>query len=317
MANPTVLVSTWSDGVFALAGESRTQELERRSVKALASDGRGGALAIVDGHSLCRRVAGGRWDTLATSDADLSCCVAVGGTIYVGTDDARVLRWSDGAAFAPLDGFAAVAGRDRWYGGQALVDGRLVGPPLGIRSITATADGAALLANVHVGGIPRSTDGGATWQPTIEIENDVHEVRAHPERPELVVAAAATGLCTSRDGGATWVVAHQGLHAPYCSAVAFAGGDVLLAASEHHFAAHGGIYRRRVDGDAPLAAVGGGLPEWLDGIADTGCIAASGATVAIADQKGSVHVSDDAGQRWSRRATGLPGPSGVLIVTAS
>jgi hypothetical protein len=314
MATPTVLVSTWSNGVFALGGEAREQELGGRSVRALASDGRGGALAIVAGHALCRRAASGRWDTLATSEANLSCCVAVGAAIYIGTDDARLLRWSDGGELAPLDGFAAVAGRDKWYGGQALVDGRLVGPPLGIRSITATADGAALLANVHVGGIPRSTDGGATWQPTIDVESDVHEVRAHPERPEVVMAAAAVGLCTSRDGGATWVVEHEGLHASYCSAVAFAGKDVIVAASEHHFAAQGGIYRRRGDGGGPLVAVGGGLPEWLDGIADTGCIAATGAAVAIADRNGSVYVSDDAGRRWSRRASGLPGPSSVLIV---
>jgi hypothetical protein len=314
MAVPAVLVSTWSDGVFALTGEARDKELAGRSVKALASDGRDGALAIVDGHALLRRAAGGRWDTLATSEADLSCCVAVGGAIYLGTDDARVLRWREDGAVEPLDGFAAVAGRDRWYGGQALVDGRLVGPPLGVRSITATADGAAILANVHVGGIPRSTDGGVTWQPTIEIESDVHEVRAHPARPELVVAAAAAGLCTSRDGGATWVVEHQGLHASYCSAVAFAGHDVIVAASEHHFAPQGGLYRRRVDGDGPLGAMAGGLPEWLDGIADTGCIASSGAAVALADQNGNVYVSVDAGQRWSRRASGLPGPSSVLIV---
>jgi hypothetical protein len=63
-----------------------------------------------------------------------------------------------------------------------------------------------LLAYVHVGGIPRSTDGGATWQPTIDIDNDVHEVRAHPRRPDIVMAATAIGLCTSRDRGLTWEV---------------------------------------------------------------------------------------------------------------
>jgi hypothetical protein len=106
-----------------------------------------------------------------------------------------------------------------------VIDGQRVGPPLGIRSIAATADGAVLLANVHVGGVPRSTDGGATWQPTIAIDSDVHEVRAHPHRPGVVMAAAAIGLCTSRDGGVTWNVEQEGLHAAYCSAVAFAGDD--------------------------------------------------------------------------------------------
>ena len=127
--------------------------------------------------------------------------------------------------------------------------------------MTATSDGAVLLANVHVGGVPRSTDGGVTWHPTIAIDSDVHEVRAHPNRPCVVMAAAAIGLCTSRDGGATWNVEQEGLHASYCSAVAFAGDDVLLSASVDHFAAKGAIYRRRVDGDGPLVPSPAGCPH--------------------------------------------------------
>ncbi|HEY3820465.1 MAG TPA: hypothetical protein VGL81_25040 [Polyangiaceae bacterium] len=314
MTTPTVLVSTWRDGVFAFAGEAREQELAGQSVRALAPDGRGGALAIVDGHTLRRRRAGGSWSTLATAEADLACCVSVGDAIYIGTEDARLLRLGADGELAPLHGFGAVAGREKWYAGRALVDGRLIGPPLGIRSITATADGAALLANVHVGGIPRSTDGGATWQPTLEVDSDVHEVRAHPERPEIVMAAAAVGPCVSRDGGATWIVEREGLHATYCSAVAFAGDDVFLAASEDHFAPEGKLYRRSVDQDGPWIAMGAGLPEWLDGIADTGCIATNGAAAAVADGSGSVYVSVDAGHRWSHRAGGLPAPSSALIV---
>jgi hypothetical protein len=96
-----------------------------------------------------------------------------------------------------LAGFDAVAGRDTWYAGAAIVDGKLMGPPLGIRSMAATCDGAVLLANVHVGGIPRSTDAGLTWQPTIDIESDVHQVCAHPSRPDIVIAAAGRA-CISR-----------------------------------------------------------------------------------------------------------------------
>lgn len=150
--------------------------------------------------------------------------------------------------------------------GSAVINGQRVGPPLGIRSITATPDGAVLLANVHVGGVPRSTDGGVTWQPTIGVDSDVHEVRAHPSRPGVVMAAAAIGLCASRDGGVTWDVEQEGLHASYCSAVAFAGADVLVSASVDHFAAQGAIYRRGVDGHDLLVAVGDGLPAWTDGI---------------------------------------------------
>jgi hypothetical protein len=188
-----------------------------------------------------------------------------------------------------------------------------MGPPLGIRSITATPDGT-LLANVHVGGIPRSTDGGISWHPTIEIASDVHEVRAHPSRPDIVMAAAAAGLCTSRDGGATWSIQHEGLRARYCSAVAFVGDDVLVAASDGHFASQGRIYRRPIETEGPLSAVLGGLPEWTDGIVDTRCIGVSGKRVAFADRGGNVYVSADACLSWSRAACGLAAPSSVLVM---
>jgi hypothetical protein len=240
--------------------------------------------------------------------------VAVGSVIYIGTDDARVLRVGADGALEPLQGFDAVAGRETWYAGSAVINGQRMGPPLGIRSITATPDGAVLLANVHVGGIPRSSDGGATWQPTIDVESDVHEVRAHPNRPGVVMAAAGIGLCTSRDGGVTWTVEQEGLHASYCSAVAFAGDDVLVSASEDHFATHGAIYRRREEETDSLVAVGGGLPARTDGIVDTGCIGTRGTAVALADRKGNVYVSADNGSSWSRPASGLPPPSSILIV---
>ena len=63
---------------------------------ALASDGYGGALAIVSGHSLRRRTSAGQWITIATSQFQLACCAPVGDLIYIGTDDARVLFRTDG-----------------------------------------------------------------------------------------------------------------------------------------------------------------------------------------------------------------------------
>jgi hypothetical protein len=111
----------------------------------------------------------------------------------------------------------------------------------------------------------------------------------------------------------TWAVEQEGLHASYCSAVAFVGDDVLVSASSDHFAAQGAIYRRRVDGRDSLVAVGEGLPARTDGIVDTGCIAAAASAVAIADRGGNLYMSADTGRSWSRRANGLPPPSSVLI----
>ena len=313
MNAPAVLAATWGDGLFVVTGETIRHELAGQPVVALASDGQGGALAIVDGHALCRRTSDGVWSTIATSQLHLACFVAVGDVIYVGTDDARLLRVRANGKVEQLGGFDAVAGRDTWYAGSAVINGQRVGPPLGIRSMTSTSDGVALLANVHVGGIPRSTDGGVTWQPTIDVGSDVHEVCAHPTYPGIVIAAAAIGLCISRDGGATWTVEQNGLHASYCSAVAFSGNDILVSASADHFATQGAIYRRPIDGHGPLVPVGGGLPRWIEGIADTRCIATRASAVAVADRTSNLYVSADAGRTWSRRADGLPTTSSVLI----
>lgn len=313
MIQPNVLAATWSDGVFAFTGEPHGRELAGRSVRTLAADSHGVPLAIVDGRSVCRRKYDGTWSTIATSQVDLACLAAVGTAIYLGTDDARLLRLTAEGDLEPLEGFDDAPGRDGWYAGTALVNGHLVGPPLGVRSITATSDGKVLLANVHVGGIPRSIDGGETWEPTLEIDSDVHEVRAHPFRPNIVIAAAAVGLCISSNGGATWTVEKEGLHAAYCSAVAFAENDIVVAASTDHFANRGALYRRAVDGRHRLERVGG-LPEWLDGIVDTGCISARGSTLAVADKGGNLNESLDAGRSWRKRAGGLPPVSSVLVI---
>ncbi len=181
VTKPTILVATWGDGLFAVSGDRRTQEIANQPVRWLAPDGRGGALAIVGGHSLRRRAPNGKWAILAMSEFDLSCCMTARDTIYVGTDDARMLRLRHGdGVLDPIDGFDRVAGRDTWFAGSAIVNGQRVGPPLGIRSVAANSDGSILFANVHVGGIPRSLDGGRTWQPTIDINSDVHEVRSAP-----------------------------------------------------------------------------------------------------------------------------------------
>jgi hypothetical protein len=313
MPAPSILVATWGNGLFGVTGGTVHQELAGQSVRGLVADGRGGVLAIVGGHSLCRRSPDGEWTAIARSEFELSCCASIGNTVFAGTDDAHVLRVDPDGAQQRLTGFDAVAGRDKWYAGAAIVDGKLMGPPLGVRSMAATCDGAVLLVNVHVGGVPRSTDAGLTWRPTIDIDSDVHQVCAHPTRPEIVVAAAAAGLCISRDAGATWTIERQGLHASYCSAVAFGRNDIFVAASTDHFAAQGAVYRRPIDGEGPLRPLGGGMPKWINGIADTDCIATRDSTAAVIDRLGRLYVSHDDGAAWSRPIDGLTGPSGLHI----
>jgi hypothetical protein len=313
MSTATILVATWDNGLFSVSGKAVRQELAGRSVRSLAADGDGSVLAIVDGHTLSRRSSDGEWSILAKSDRALSCCVRIGNHVFVGTDDANILRIGLDGVQQRLSGFDDVAGRDTWYAGTAIIDGKVMGPPLGIRSMSATCDGAVLLANVHVGGIPRSTDLGVSWHPTIDVDSDAHQVCAHPTRPDIVIAAAAAGLCISRDAGATWRIEQRGLHANHCSAVAFGRNDIFVSASTDPFAKQGAVYRRPIDGSGPLQPLGGGMPQWTDGRADTGCIATRDSTIAIIDGSGRLYVSQDGGAAWSCRSDRLSTPSALYV----
>lgn len=313
MSTPRILVATWDNGLFTVTGKTIQQELADRSARSLVADEFGRVLAIVDGHSLYRRSTDGEWSVMAESEIELSCCVPIGNLVFVGTDDAQILRIDPDGAQQRLTGFDIVEGRDRWYAGSAIVNGKRVGPPLGIRSMAATCDGCVLLANVHVGGIPRTTDSGLTWRPTIDIDSDVHQVCAHPARPDLVIAAAAAGLCVSRDAGATWSIEQRGLHALHCSAVAFGRNDMFVSASTDPFAAQGAVYRRPIDGDGPLHLLGGGFPEWIDGRADTDCIATRDSMVAVIDGSGRLYVSLDDGAAWSEPFDCAVAASGIHI----
>src|SRR6202790_3022118 len=136
---------------------------------------------------------------------------------------------------------------------------------------------------------------------------------ARPADTGIVAAVSAIGLCISRDAGATWIIERDGLHASYCSAVAFSGDDILVSASTDHFAAQGRIYRRPIRPDGDIVAVEDGLPTWINGIADTACIATNGSTIVVVDRSGTLYLSTEFGLVWSRSTRELPTPSSVLI----
>ena len=174
--------------------------------------------------------------------------------------------------------------------------------------MTATADGA-LLVNVHVGGIPRSVDGGLTFEPTLAVDDDVHQVLAHPTRGEIAVAAASVGLCRSRDGGETWHSTTDGMEMTYPRGVAILGDDVLVTVSDGPWSDRSAVYRASVDG-GPVEKVTGGLPEYLSGNIDTRCIASDGTKVALVDGDGDVWLSSEGCDAFARIAESIAGVTG-------
>jgi len=299
----SVLVTT-ADGyhIFTSSGKHLTS-LEGHRVEAFTPGPDGTWVAVVDAQEIWRHGTDGTWTPLAKTDAALTALACVGATVFAGTADARVLRLAESGAVEPLPAFDTVAGRASWHA---------VGIPLQVRSMTATCDGGALLVNVHVGGIPRSVDGGATWAPTLDVDDDVHQVLAHRSRAEIAVAAASVGLCRSTDGGASWSSTTDGLEMSYARGVAVVGDDVLVTVSDGPWSERSAVYRASVDG-GPVEKVTGGLPEYLSGNIDTRCIASDGTKVALIDGAGDVWQSTAGCDSFTRVADGISGATGLAI----
>ena len=281
-----------------------------RDVTALASGPDGGLWGVLDGIDVAEW-ADARWHVAGSvRDLRATCLLSHAGGVLVGTSEAHLLRAGD-RGLEPVEGFETVRDRDTWFTPWG-------GPP-DVRSLTAEADGSAIHVNVHVGGIVRSRDGGETWEPTIDIQADVHEVRAHPERAGLVLAAAARGLAVSDDGGGTWRHETEGLHARYCRAVAVAGSDggtVLVSASDGPFSRRGAVYRAALaDGGMTFERCRDGLPEWFGGNVDTGWLTASGDDAAVGTPEGAVFRSSDAGVTWFQAAEHVGSIRCVLLVS--
>jgi hypothetical protein len=299
---PRALVGTGS-GLWALEGDHAepVEALAGHTVTALALDG-ARVWAIVDGNALWAY--DGAWAPRVAVDGPPATCVATTAAgLLVGTEQAHLLRWT-GAGLAGVESFEAVEGRGAWYTPW--------GDPADVRSIAVAGDGAVHV-NVHVGGVVRSRDAGTTWTPTVDIEADVHQVLAHPTRPEVVLLAAAEGFGLSRDGGDRWQFATVGLHAHYLRAVAVAGEHVLVSASAGFHGRRSAIYRRRLDGRPRFERCDVGLPKWFDDNIDTACLAAAGDLVVFGTGDGRVYRSRDAGARWQLAAKGLP-PIGCVAL---
>ena len=310
---PTVLVGT-ADALltFDIEGGERHTELEGHDVWAVAPASWQKLWAVVDRQEIWRSdKIGGAWKRIASladlTEAGLHAqCLAdtrANGAdgILVGTSRAHLVRLEHDR-LEPLDSFERAPGRDRWYTPWG-------GPP-DVRSITEDRD--AVFVNVHVGGVLRSRDGGATWQPTIDITADVHRVVTGSGR---VYAAGARGLSISDDGGGDWRLSARGLHAGYCRAVAVGGETVLLSASDGPEGGRAALYRTDLDAGT-FERCRDGLPEWFEGNIDSLCLDAlpDGSLSAFGSESGEVFISSDEGSSWSRLAEGLSGLRCVLVL---
>jgi hypothetical protein len=229
------------------------------------------------------------------NDLRANCICPSSSGLLIGTSEAHLQRLAAGE-LEPVEGFDAAEGRDDWYTPWG-------GPP-DVRSMSRAGDGS-IYANVHVGGIVRSWDEGDSWEPTIDIDADIHQVLAPEGLDGLVVAACAMGLVGSDDGGGSWTFETDGLHAPYSRAVAVGNGMLYLSASLGPRGGRAAVYRIPIAGGS-FEKCSEGLPEWFSSNIDTFSLASSGSEVAFGTDDGSLFVSGDSGSTWEAWATDLP-----------
>lgn len=295
-----ILVGT-DDGLYAIGGEVPAELSGRRIVHLAPAGGELWAIGTPD--LVLRRAADGEWSEVArVPEREATCVLPIGAGALIGTFEAHLYAIRDGAP-ARVESFERIEGREQWFTPWG-------GAP-STRSLAGGSD-AAIYANVHVGGIPRSADDGESWNPTVDIRSDVHEVRVHPEREDLVLAAAAVGLGTSEDAGTSWRFVTGGLAGTYSRAVAVVGDVVFLTASDGPRGGRAAVYRGRLGAETPLERCRGGLPEWFDGNINTHCLDAGDGVVAFGTDDGSVYASSDDGSSWELVAGDLPSVNCLL-----
>ena len=171
-----------ADGLhrFDLSSGSQRVEHEGHAITHVAPEG-WELWAILDGREIVHTAGVEWWFSVARmSGLEAKCIADTRAGVIVGTSSAHLSRIA-GEGVERVDGFERAPGRKEWFTPWG-------GPP-DTRSLTE--DGDTVYVNVHVGGILRSQDHGESWQPTIEIGADVHQVTTGHSN---VYAAGAGGL---------------------------------------------------------------------------------------------------------------------------
>ena len=140
-----------------------------------------------------------------------------GGVLFAGIDPAGLFRSDDrGATWRPLDGLNEHPTRETWE------------PSKGCFAVSSICIDPGqpnnMVVAVSAGGVYRSEDGGASWQPTNvgvradnlpdpvpETGHNVHRVIMHPRVPTRLYRQCYNGTYRSDDGAKSWVEITAGL----------------------------------------------------------------------------------------------------------
>jgi len=145
------------------------------------------------------------------------------GQLLVGTVSARLARVAHNT-LQFFESFDQVPERKLWN--------TPFGSEPDVRSLAVSTDGT-IYANIHVGWIVRTMDGGKTWKNLRKgLEMDVHQVEVNPSNPAIVFAATADGFYISEDRGDSFERRNTGLSNLYSRACAcFPEEEIYLLSS--------------------------------------------------------------------------------------
>jgi hypothetical protein len=231
--------------------------------------------------------------------------------LLIGTEPPHVYRLTVGEGEAErMESFEELDCRGAWHTPWG-------GPPA-LRSLARTGDGW-VYADIHVGSIMRSPDGGTTWEPvTPQLHEDVHQVSTCPADDERVYAQTADAFWLSEDRGGSWAHRSADLGERYgrCVTVHPRDPDLLLATvsdGPHGGDVHGQLYRSE-DAGRSWAHVADGFPgsaaENIDTFHVTFCAAGSAWACVGRD----LYVGYERATEWERL---WQAPEEILMLSAA
>ena len=262
-----------------------------------------------------RSTDGGRaWSPVAAlAGQQVTALAAVDGGFAAGTDPAELLRSHDaGVTWTRGQSLREMPGYDQWtYPGVPHT-------PHVMLIVPHPTEPRTLYAGIEVGGIVRSTDGGATWHVIgrDSVHPDIHGIAISPNQPHVMYAATPRGVYRSSDGGQTWQHRSDGLQRLYCRPIVVhqADPDRAVVVCTHGASGFFGLPAVRTGGMVYVTDNGGktwqhvthGLPEPFQ---PTPSMVADGnraGRFGLPLFSGQLLVTDDAGASWHELVSGLP-----------
>ena len=257
-----------------------------------------------------------------------------GGRLYAGIDPAGLFTSDDrGASWQDVPALNEHPTRAAWEPSRGL---------FALHSICVDRqDPVRVVIAVSAGGVYRSEDGGASWQPCnagVRAEHlperypvaghNVHRVVMHPADGRRLYRQCYNGTYRSDDGGATWTEITAGLPSDFGYAIAcdpFAPGTVwqVPVSSSHLRTTVDGKLRvyRSDDAGRHWASVSTGLPQqhaYVTVLRDAmDADAQARGRVAFGTSSGHVFLTRNGGERWELVAEFLPRVSTVRFIESA